>query len=244
MHLPPPGAPFKVRPIGAGMPKKKKPKAFVPPLELRRPIKWTGPLPLHVSQEMTETEKQWADRKARHDQAVADAYLETATESLRRFGILAKQFDADLSTEEGLTVFAFKLAMALCPDGFAVEYAPEKAGAKLEWTAALHLQLSRDVEKIKQEKNCNDIAACRLIISRAKAQKSKPSYLLDGTKAKTLNNRLLEARKTEASIGLSKLISRLSEKLGPDRGKLLGDELMQAIIESSGAPRKSRKLPM
>lgn len=180
------------------MVRKKNSKTFVLPIELRKPVLWTGPVPPFVVQGMIESDEQFVERKASHDAECARAIREAALEFTKRFVFLARKFDTDFASEGWEQSLCIKLAIALCPVAFSVDYGVVKRGRKKIWDAARYTELYVDVESARAEHGYNDTQACKALIQRA-IKLGRGRYLpIKGSSLKeatsSLLNRLAEAR--------------------------------------------------
>lgn len=188
--------------------KKKNKKQIKIPKSLTKPIIWDGP-PRQVVRGLLTDDTSFSQLEAQNSELVAEADERVAKMTLVRLMVLAESLGIDTKKDQWPLRLSLLLAQSLCR-GLDVEEGPPRRRPKV-WTTDKYVELARDVEKVKEEKSCNDTTAIRTLIK--KARKTKDARYLpkadstDAEAAKTLLNRLAEARNPKHNY-LACLLSR------------------------------------
>jgi hypothetical protein len=183
--------------------------------QLRQPIKWTGP-PLVSPQSRVKTLLQIVPTKAEieeHQRAWNEADNRYLAEQLRKLPLLAKEYGIDtrqdawigIASRNDVWVLGVLLALArkVVP-GFRLDFGSRRGARK--WNASTQAELIADIEAVKcreGRRKCTDLEACHILVS---SPRYRPRYgrfspkQSQGKRARSLNTRLVEARKAKTWV--------------------------------------------
>jgi hypothetical protein len=183
--------------------------------ELGKPIRWTGPKlrsprsPLKTMLKVVPTKAEIEE----HQRAWNEADNKYFIEQLRKLPLLAQEYgidtrdDAWVGIVERNDVWVLGVLLALARKvvpGFRRDFGSRRGARK--WNESAQAELMADIEAVKRRegrRKCPDLQACRILVS---SPRYRPRYgdfssrQSQDKRARSLNNRLVEARNAKTLV--------------------------------------------